>query len=184
MNQNINRGPYDSQDISAPAELANFGSISFVPNGLVTVRAEVEDGTGRVLAISFDYLQSTLQVQAFASPRGENIWTEVLEDIQANIISQGGSVQPQTGPFGAEIIVSAVLPNGETHKMRMFGFSGDRWLLKGTVTGATMDEMAIRLFLEDVFRGIVVNRGETPLPPRELLPLELPEGAIVPKGNL
>jgi len=184
MNENLNHGPYDSMDISAPSELANFGSISFVPNGLVTVRAEVEDGTGRVLAISFDYEQSTLQVQAFASPKGENIWHEVLLDIQANLTSQGGNVNQQTGPFGSELFVEIKVSKTQKKTMRMFGFSGDRWLLRGTISGPTMDQMAVRLFLEDIFRGIVVNRGETPLPPRELLPLEIPEGAIVPKANL
>jgi len=34
-----------------------------------------------------------------------------------------------------------------------------------------------------VFRSIVIRRGQVPLPPRELLPLSLPEGAIVPKAN-
>jgi len=44
-------GPYDSSDMSAPVELVNFGSIGFVPNPQVTVRAEVEDGTARIVAI-------------------------------------------------------------------------------------------------------------------------------------
>lgn len=184
MTEILNRGPYDSKDIAAPAELANFGSISFAPNGQVTVRAEVEDGTGRVLAISFDYQQSTLQVQAFASPKGENIWPDVISDTQTNIIAQGGKVFQQIGPFGAELLAEIRIAGEEFRRMRMFGFSGERWLLRGTVSGDTMDEMSVRLFLEDIFRGIVVNRGEIPLPPRELLPLSIPEGAIVPRGNL
>ena len=174
-------GPYDSSDLNAPLEVANFGSISFTPNPLVTVRAEVEQGTGKMVAIAFDYKDSSLQVQAFSSPKGLSIWEEVLEDITSSLTSQGIAVERQVGPFGMEII--AELPEGAT-KVRMFGFNGDRWLLRGTIAGGAIADIEARTFLEDLFRGIVVNRGEVPLPPRELLPLELPAGAIVPKGSL
>ncbi|NDE88801.1 MAG: DUF3710 domain-containing protein, partial [Micrococcales bacterium] len=132
MNDNLYQGPYDVSDVSAPSELAQFGAISFVPNGLVTVRAEVEDGTGKVLALSFDYEQATLQVQAFASPKGENIWHEVLLDIQAKVTEQGGTVFQQVGPFGSELVASILDSNSQNKTLRMFGFSGDRWLLRGT----------------------------------------------------
>jgi hypothetical protein len=65
----------------------------------------------------------------------------------------------------------------------MFGFSGDRWLLRGVISGSAISDLESKTELENVFRGIVVRRGEVPLPPRELLPLALPEGAIVPKAN-
>jgi hypothetical protein len=65
----------------------------------------------------------------------------------------------------------------------MFGFSGDRWLLRGTISGSAITDLEQRSELEDVFRGLVVKRGETPLPPREILPLELPTGSIVTRAN-
>jgi hypothetical protein len=65
----------------------------------------------------------------------------------------------------------------------MFGFSGDRWLLRGVISGSAVSELESKNELEGVFRGIVIRRGQVPLPPRELLPLSLPEGAIVPKAN-
>jgi hypothetical protein len=173
-------GPFDSSDLNAPHELASFGSISFTPNPLVAVRAEVEQGAGKLVALGFDYKESSLQVQAFASPKGMPIWGEVLEDISSNLRAQGLSVETQIGPFGIEIV--ADLPEG--NRVRMFGFNGERWLLRGTLAGKAITDLESRSFLEDFFRGIVVSRGETPLPPRELLPLELPAGAIVPKGSI
>jgi len=177
-------GPYDSSDINAPLEVANFGSISFTPNSLVTVRAEVDQETGKMVAIAFDYKASSLQVQAFASPKGVAIWNEVVDDIAANLTSQGVQVESQVGPFGLELL--AELPDQTTmnSRVRMFGFSGDRWLLRGTIAGTAITDLEERTFLEDIFRGVVVTRGEIPLPPRELLPLELPAGAIVPKGSI
>ncbi len=177
-------GPYDSKDLNAPLEVANFGSISFTPNSLVSVRAEVEQESGKMIAIAFDYKQSSLQVQAFSSPKGASIWNEVVEDISNSLMSQGVRVESQVGAFGLELIAELPDQSLKSSTVRMFGYGGDRWLLRGTIVGAAVSEIDERAFLEDIFRGIVVNRGETPMPPRELLPLELPAGAIVPKGSL
>jgi len=177
-------GPFDSSDMHAPVEVANFGSISFIPNPLVIVRAEIEQGTGKMIAIAFDYKASSLQVQAFASPKGISIWDEVLEDITTSLVNQGIAVERQVGPFGMEILAELSDSADSSSRVRMFGFNGDRWLLRGSITGAAVADIESRTFLEDIFRGIVVNRGEVPLPPRELLELELPANAIVPKGSL
>ena len=66
----------------------------------------------------------------------------------------------------------------------MFGVDGNRWLLRGSISGESMNDIEVKSFLEDMFKGLVVRRGEIPLPPRELLPLNLPQGAIVPKGTV
>jgi hypothetical protein len=177
-------GPYDSSDINAPLEAASFGSIAFVPNALVSVRAEVDQESGKMVAIAFDYKSSSLQVQAFASPKGVSIWNEVVEDIASNLTSQGVKVASQVGPFGLELLAELPDQSQMNSRVRMFGFSGDRWLLRGTIAGSAITDLEERTFLEDIFRGVVVTRGEIPLPPREPLPLELPAGAIVPKGSI
>ena len=188
MNESINPrqanlGPYDKSDVSAPEELVDFGSIAFVPNSLVSVRAEIEEGTQRIVAISFDYQESTLQVQAFAIPKGKALWQDVLEDISSSLETQGVVMQRQSGPFGIELHADLPSLEGKAKTVRMFGYDGDRWLLRGTVSGLALRDLAAKSELEDIFRGIVVNRGEVPLPPREMLPLNLPAGAIVPKAN-
>lgn len=190
MNQSSNpfsaeslKGPFDESDPNAPTDLAEFGSIAFVPNPRVAVRAEIEEGTGRMVALSFDYLDSTLQVQAFAAPKGESLWEEVLGDITANLESQGISLEKHLGPFGTEIYAHVPINADALKPVRMFGLSGDRWLLRGVISGSAVTEQGAKDELESVFRGIVVRRGQVPLPPRELLPLSLPEGAIVPKAN-
>jgi hypothetical protein len=176
-------GPFDESDPQAPTELAEFGSIAFVPNPRVNVRAEIEEGSGRMVAISFDFNDSSLQVQAFACPKGEQLWDEVLNDIVVNLESQGVSLERHAGPFGNEIFAQLPIGPDEIRSVRMFGFSGDRWLLRGVIAGSAVNDAEAKAELEGVFRGIVVRRGEVPLPPRELLPLSLPEGAIVPKAN-
>lgn len=177
--KSLNKGPWDSTDLNAPKDLVDFGSLLFVPNPSVGVRADIEESSQRVVAISFDYKESVLQVQAFASSKGSTLWDQVVEDIFKSLSSQNLSTEKTPGPYGIEIHAELPTSNGNTQKVRMFGFSGDRWLLRGTISGAAITDPEQRAELEDVFRGLVVRRGETPLPPREILPLELPSGSIV-----
>lgn len=177
--KSLNKGPWDSTDLNAPKDLVDFGSLLFVPNPSVGVRADIEESSQRVVAISFDYKESVLQVQAFASSKGSTLWDQVVEDIFKSLSSQNLSTEKTPGPYGIEIHAELPTSNGSTQKVRMFGFSGDRWLLRGTISGAAITDPEQRAELEDVFRGLVVRRGETPLPPREILPLELPSGSIV-----
>ena len=179
----LNRGPWDSRDLNAPTDLVDFGSIAFVPNPNVGVRADVEEGTQRVIAISFDYKESVLQVQAFASSKSESLWDQVVKDIADSLTSQNVATEQTTGPYGVELQAQMPLGNGSSQTVRMFGFSGDRWLLRGTISGAAITDLDQRSELEDVFRGLVVRRGETPLPPREILPLHLPTGSIVTRAS-
>lgn len=179
----LNRGPWDSSDINAPEELVDFGSILFVPNPGVGVRAEVEEGTQRLVAISFDYKESVLQVQAFASSKGSSLWEEVVDDIYTSLTNQNVAAEKAAGPYGIEIHAEIPIGDSKSQKVRMFGFSGNRWLLRGTISGAAINDLEQRSELEDVFRGLVVKRGETPLPPREVLPLELPTGSIVTRAK-
>lgn len=177
--KSLNKGPWDSTDLNAPKDLVDFGSVLFVPNPSVGVRADIEESSQRVVAISFDYKESVLQVQAFASSKGSTLWDQVVEDIFKSLSSQNLSTEKTPGPYGIEIHAELPTSNGNTQKVRMFGFSGERWLLRGTISGAAITDPQQRAELEDVFRGLVVRRGETPLPPREILPLELPSGSIV-----
>ncbi len=179
----MNKGPWDSTDLNAPKDLVDFGSIAFVPNQNIGVRADVEEGTQRVVAISFDYMESVLQVQAFASAKGSALWDEVLGDITESLKSQNVVTEQMNGPFGLEIKAELPLGDGRTQTVRMFGFNGDRWLLRGTISGPAITDVEQRSELEDVFRGLVVTRGEIPLPPREILPLNLPTGSIVTRAN-
>lgn len=62
--------------------------------------------------------------------------------------------------------------------VRFAGVDGPRWFLRGLFSGpaaVTGDEEASQL--EDIFRGVVVVRGERPQPPRDLLELTLPPEA-------
>jgi hypothetical protein len=85
-------------------------------------------------------------------------------------------VSEQDGEFGAELAGRLPVPGGLT-PVRFLGVDGPRWFLRAMLAGApaVQDEEA-KPFL-DTFRGLVVVRGNDPLPVREPVPLQLPKDA-------
>ncbi len=175
-------GPLDSSEVKELRPLHDFGSLR-VPNRTdVSIRVEVEETTGQVIAVSIDLADSNIHLQAFASPRNEALWNEIRANISQSITSQGGRVAEKIGSFGAELL-SEVATKDEQGKsiakrhLKFLGIDGPRWFLRIVVSGAAITDPAASGAVDDLIRGIVVNRGETPMPPRELLPLIMPAGS-------
>jgi len=61
--------------------------------------------------------------------------------------------------------------------VRFVGIDGPRWFVRGLFTGPAALGGEAASLLEDVFRDVVVVRGEHPEPPRELLELLVPPEA-------
>jgi Protein of unknown function (DUF3710) len=170
-------GPLDDSEANAVRPYVDLGGVKVVPRADLQLRLEVEEGTNRVVAVGMDYAGSTLQVQPFAAPRTSGLWGEIRDQIADQIHKQGGTTRIVTGPFGPEVL--AQIPAtvaGETgaRLVRFVGVDGPRWFLRGVISGeATVNAEAAAL-VEDLFRSIVVVRGNTPMPPRDLIPLHMP----------
>jgi len=172
----IYTGPYDSSDSSSPADVIDFGSLHIPPDSRFGLRVDVEEGTDRIVGLTIDVEGSSLQLQAFAAPKSEPIWHDVAKDLADSLLAQGVEARTQIGIFGAEVLTSGVL--GEHKPLRFIGFDGPRWFLRGTVSGPALTEPESTLLIENVFRSIVVHRGDDPVPPRALLAITMPPGAI------
>ncbi len=171
-------GPYDSLDIAAPIATIDFGSLRIPPDSRFALRVDVEEGTDRIVALTIDIEGSSLQLQAFAAPKTEPIWQEVAKDLADSLAAQGVQAEISVGPFGAEVLTSGLA--GEDRPLRFIGFDGPRWFLRGTVSGLALSDPESKILVENVFRSIVVHRGEEPVPPRSLLEIVMPAGAIAP----
>ena len=57
---------------------------------------------------------------------------------------------------------------------RFVGVDGPRWFLRGVIGGAATGDVEAAAQVEDLFRSIVVVRGGSPMPPRDLIPLRMP----------
>lgn len=172
-------GPLDESEANAVRPYVDLGGVKIVPREGLHLRLEVEEGSKRVVAVGLDYAGSTLQVQPFAAPRSSGLWHEIRQQITEQIAKQGGTTKLTTGVFGPELLaeipaVAAGQPDSK-RLARFIGVDGPRWFLRGVIAGegATNPEAAAQV--EDLFRSIVVVRGSTPMPPRDLIPLQMPK---------
>ena len=173
-------GPLDESEANAVRPYVDLGGVKIVPRAELQLRLEVEEGTNRVVAVAMDYAGSTLQVQPFAAPRTSGLWAEIRDQIVDQIQKQGGTTRIADGPFGPEVL--AQIPAtvaGETaaRLVRFVGVDGPRWFLRGVISGDGAVNPEAASYVEDLFRSVVVVRGNTPMPPRDLIPLHMPANA-------
>lgn len=178
-------GPFDESEANAVRPYVDLGAIKLVPRPELQLRLEVEESTKRVIAVGIDYQGSTLQVQAFAAPRSSGLWHEVRGQIVEQLRKQGGEITERDGVFGPEVLARIpVQAEGQpaTRIARFVGVDGPRWFLRGVIAGQGAVDPAAAEAIDDVFRSIVVVRGSTPMPPRDLIPLQVPAGAQAAAG--
>ncbi|TPW65057.1 DUF3710 domain-containing protein, partial [Schumannella sp. 10F1B-5-1] len=104
-------------------------------------------------------------------PRTSGLWHEIREQIVEQISRQGGRTQTVDGPFGPELRAEIPAPSGNAPGVRIarfVGVDGPRWFLRGVISGKAAVEPEAAAQVEDLFRSIVVVRGNTPMPPRDL----------------
>jgi len=169
-------GPFDEAEANAVRPYVDLGGVKVVPRPDLGLRLEVEEESQRVVAVALDYAGSTLQVQPFAAPRSSGLWHEIREQIVDQIQRQGGTAESVEGPLGPE--VRAEIPSPEGSRLaRFIGVDGPRWFLRGVISGQAAVEREAGEQIEELFRSIVVVRGTTPMPPRDLIPLHVPASA-------
>ncbi|MDR6866159.1 hypothetical protein J2Y69_000744 [Microbacterium resistens] len=171
-------GPFDESEANPVRPYIDLGGIKILPREGLNLRLEVEEQTKRIVAVGLDYSGSTLQVQPFAAPRTTGLWEETRAQIHDQITQQGGRVEEREGPFGPELLAEiptvADADGASTRLARFIGVDGPRWFLRGVVGGAGTSDPEAAAAVEDLFRSIVVVRGGSPMPPRDLIPLRMP----------
>jgi hypothetical protein len=80
------------------------------------------------------------------------------------------------GVFGMEVNLPVEVKGGKTVVTRIVGVDGPRWMLRGIFSGpaAAQPKSAEAKTLNQFFSEIVVDRGEEPLAPRDLVPMHPP----------
>lgn len=175
-------GPLDVSEANAVRPYVDLGGVKIVPRDGLGLRLEVEEGTGRVVAVGLDFANSSLQVQAFAAPRSSGLWHEIREQIEQQILSQGGTTRVVDGGLGPELLaqIPAQTAPGQapvSRIARFVGVDGPRWFLRGVISGDGAVDPREGAAMVELFRSVVVVRGSSPMPPRDLIPLHMPEGA-------
>ncbi len=170
-------GPFDEDDDQDVGNVIDFGSLRIPMVEGLGLRLEVQEQTKRLVAIALDHAGSSVQVQAFAAPRSSGLWASVREQLVEQLSKQGGTVVERDTELGTALYakVPVVAGGKPERRVEFIGVDGPRWFLRGVITGqATVDDEAHRKLYE-IFRGLTVVRGAHPVPPRDLLPLKVPE---------
>jgi hypothetical protein len=174
-------GPLDEKEANAVRPYVDLGGVKILPREGLQLRLEVEEGSQRVVAVGLDYAGSSLQVQPFAAPRSSGLWHEIRAQIVEQVARQGGKTTEKEGPFGPELLaeIPATTPGqpGSARLARFIGIDGPRWFLRGVIAGEGVVDSDAAAKIEELFRSVVVVRGSTPMPPRDLIPLHMPKSA-------
>jgi Protein of unknown function (DUF3710) len=173
-------GPWDAGDDAPAQDRIDFGSLR-VPTGEgFEVQVSVVDSQPAWITVVSG--ESGLQLQAFAAAKSGGLWDEVRAEIAAEVARNGGESSEAEGPFGTELRARIIPaepvqggPGGERQPVRFLGVDGPRWFLRGLITGPAADQADLAAPLERAFAGVVVVRGDHPVPPREMLEIRLPD---------
>lgn len=172
-------GPFDITEQRTGSSYIDLGGLLVKSNPGLNLRLEADQKTQQVIAVTLQLGEGTLQVQAFAAPKSRGIWDEIRKELSESVRRQGGQVDINDGPFGRQLIsrVPAELPDGRKgfRIARFVGVDGPRWFVRGVFSGKAVLPGESATALEEVFRSIVVNRGSDPMPPRDLLPMRVPQ---------
>lgn len=172
-------GPFDISEVPSIRPYVDFGGIKIAPREGLQLRLEVDERAKRVVAVTLDYEGSVLQVQAFSAPKTSGLWHRVRGEIAQQLTSQGARIEETAGPLGPELVAVTAVPEdqgGGTRTVRFIAVDGPRWMLRGVIMGKAADDEQARERILGLFRDTVVVRGEQPMPPSELLPLQVPAG--------
>ena len=168
------RGPWDVEDENVPDydEYLDMGSyyLPFLKGNELRVKAN--RATQQVLGTTITYGSSSVEIEAFAAPKTLGLW----DDVRADLIEANKDAKEVEGVFGTELALPVTVKGGRKVLTRIVGVDGPRWMLRGIFSGkaATDPEGEETKALNQFFADIVVERGDNPLAPRDLIPMHPP----------
>ncbi|MCU1535899.1 MAG: hypothetical protein JWP82_250 [Humibacillus sp.] len=172
-------GPLDRSEVDDDTDYLNLGAIWLRGTQGMELRLEINEQEQQITGVTAVLGESAVQLQAFAAPRTEGVWIDIRNEIAASIVSSGGTAEVVTGEFGEELLTRMPQAGADGRTVfvpaRFVGVDGPRWFLRAVVSGRAAIEPDASSAVYDVVRTAVIDRGDDAMPPRELLPLHLPE---------
>ncbi len=165
-------GPFDIEDFDSPEQAAlarlDLGSvlIPMPPGGQIQVEF---NQTGVPTAIWVVTPNGRFTIAAYAAPKSPGLWREVAAELAEALRNDNATVSIEDGPWGREVVGTGA------GAVRFIGVDGFRWMIRCVVNGMPQAMPALVLEAREALADTVVRRGDTPLPVRTPLPVELPE---------
>ncbi|MFC3997768.1 DUF3710 domain-containing protein [Nocardiopsis sediminis] len=182
-------GPWDVSEDAPDVRRMDLGAIRVPvqPGTEIQVNVANQRGQGgnrrgqQIIGVTLIQGNSALQIQPFAAPKSSGLWDDLRGELREQVTGQGGKVEDFDGAFGAEL--RAVVPvegrkNEQGHQLgqrvRFIGVDGPRWVLRGVVRGDAAVKPEAMAALDALFQNVIVVRGDSPVPPRDLLEITVP----------
>ncbi len=168
-------GPFDIDDFEDPAiaEVArlDLGSVLIpMPDG-GQLQVELTE-TGVPSAVWVVTPNGRFTIAAYAAPKTGGLWREVAAELAESLRNDSAKVSIQDGPWGREVVGTA------TGVVRFIGVDGFRWMIRCVVNGTHETIEALDREARAALADTVVRRGDTPLPVRTPLAVQLPEPMV------
>lgn len=171
----IQHGPWDVNDDNVPdySDYLDLGSFYLPFLQGISLRLKKHRETNHIMGVIATYGSSSVSIEAFAAPKSSGIW----DDIRKELIESNDKITEIDGAFGKELLLP-VSVEGKTVQTRFVGVDGSRWMLRGIFSGQAAEQSMKNsdetLALNGWFSNIVVDRGDEPMAPRDLIPMHEP----------
>ena len=168
-------GPFDIDDFDDPAvaELArlDLGSVLIpMPEG-GQLQVELTE-TGVPSAVWVVTSNGRFTIAAYAAPKTGGLWREVAGELADSLRKDSAQVSIKDGPWGREVVGIA------SGAVRFIGVDGYRWMIRCVINGPHETIEALEQEARAALADTVVRRGDTPLPVRTPLVVQLPEPMV------
>ncbi|WAJ47058.1 DUF3710 domain-containing protein [Mycobacterium sp. Aquia_216] len=165
-------GPFDIDDFDDPsvAELArlDLGSVLIPMPEAGQLQVELTE-TGIPSAVWVVTPNGRFTIAAYAAPKTGSLWREVAGELADSLRKDSADVSIKDGPWGREVVGTA------SGVVRFIGVDGYRWMIRCVINGPHETIEALEQEARAALADTVVRRGDTPLPVRTPLAVNLPE---------
>jgi len=165
-------GPFDIDDFDDPAvaELArlDLGSVLIPMPEAGQLQVELTE-TGVPSAVWVVTPNGRFTIAAYAAPKTGGLWREVASELADSLRKDSAKVSIKDGPWGREVVGTA------SGAVRFIGVDGYRWMIRCVINGPHETMEALEQEARAALADTVVRRGDTPLPVRTPLTVQLPE---------
>jgi hypothetical protein len=165
-------GPFDIDDFDDPAvaELArlDLGSVLIPTPEAGQLQVELTE-TGVPSAVWVVTPNGRFTIAAYAAPKTGGLWREVAGELAESLRKDSAKVSIKDGPWGREVVGTA------SGVVRFIGVDGYRWMIRCVINGPHETMEALEQEARAALADTVVRRGDTPLPVRTPLIVQLPE---------
>jgi hypothetical protein len=172
-------GPFDIEDFddadAAALGRLDLGSVLIPMPEAGQVQVELSE-VGVPSAVWVVTPNGRFTIAAYAAPKSAGLWREVAAELADSLRKDVPQVSIEDGPWGREVVgVSKAEQNQPVGVVRFIGVDGYRWMIRCVVNGPQERIAALASEARNALADTVVRRGDTPLPVRTPLQVQLPE---------